>query len=411
MDNTAIQSFLNKHDYDVRKTHNGRWIDQKCTMDVVCLVSDCIVEYIGSRRDKTFTVNDIWYNDYTVENVQQIFSKPNPTEKASNEYDKYFGQPIKLLDAAGIIKGEKRGRGYSYSVVDWELLEYISFRERNSYNFLCLYIEKVLKDSGIYRMFEYFFRMQDKSSFKELKDGYTQFTINNTPINGATECGRIFTKILNPLACKYRKCGTERGHLSKDIITQDMIMYNQRNWRDILSEKPKEMTRIDYEETLPKPDEDYLTTYRINRAKRNLRRYNDMYRNGKTELYDERHIVDPATQIHHIFPSNEFPMIADYLENLIALTPTQHYSYAHPNNNTQYVDKDYQYLCLIAKTGTIRDNLLGKTGETIIYDFYSYQIVLNVGLGTEEFLEVQEMDFEELLNRLEKYYVQEDLND
>ena len=44
MDNTTIQKFLDEHDYDIRKTHNGRWIDQKCTMDVVCLVSDCIVE-------------------------------------------------------------------------------------------------------------------------------------------------------------------------------------------------------------------------------------------------------------------------------------------------------------------------------------------------------------------------------
>lgn len=404
MDNATIQKFLDEHDYDVRKTHNGRWIDQKCTMDVVCLVSDCIVEYTSNRPDKTFTVNDIWYSDYTVENVQQIFSKPDPTEKASNEYDKYFGQPIKLLDAAGIIHGEKSGRGYTYSIVNQELLEYISFRERNSYNFLCLYIEKVLKDSGIYRMFEYFFRLQDKNSFKELKDAYTSFTIQNTPINGATECGRIFTKVLNPLACKYKKCGTERGHLSKDIITQDMIMYNQRNWRDILSEKPKDMTRVDYEITLPKPDDDYMTTYRINRAKRNLRRFNDLYRDGKTELFDERHIMDPATQIHHIFPSNEFPMIADYLENLIALTPTQHYSYAHPNNNTQYVDKDYQYLCLIAKTGAIRDNLIGNTDKPIIYDFYLYQNVLNTGLNTEEFFEVQEMDFNGLLNRLEKYY-------
>lgn len=403
MDNATIQRFLDEHDYDVRKTHNGRWIDQKCTMDVVCLVSDCIVEYTSNRPDKTFTVNDIWYSDYTVENVQQIFSKPDPTEKASNEYDKYFGQPIKLLDAAGIIHGEKSGRGYTYSIVNQELLEYISFRERNSYNFLCLYIEKVLKDSGIYRMFEYFFRLQDKNSFKELKDAYTSFTIQNTPINGAIECGRIFTKVLNPLACKYKKCGTERGHLSKDIITQDMIMYNQRNWRDILSEKPKDMTRVDYEITLPKPD-DYMTTYRINRAKRNLRRFNDLYRDGKTELFDERHIMDPATQIHHIFPSNEFPLIADYLENLIALTPTQHYSYAHPNNNTQYVDKDYQYLCLIAKTGAIRDNLIGNTDKPIIYDFYLYQNVLNTGLNTEEFFEVQEMDFNGLLNRLEKYY-------
>lgn len=115
MDNATIQEFLDEHDYDIRKTHNGRWIDQKCTMDVVCLVSDCIVEYTSGRNRKSFTVNDIWYNDYTVDNVQQIFSKPNPTEKASNEYDKYFGQPIKLLDAAGIIHGEKSGHGYVYS--------------------------------------------------------------------------------------------------------------------------------------------------------------------------------------------------------------------------------------------------------------------------------------------------------
>ena len=80
------------------------------------------------------------------ENVQQIFSKPNPNEKASNEYDKYFGQPIKLLDAAGVIHGDKEGNRYIYSIIDYEILEYISFRERNSYNFLCLYIEKVLKE-------------------------------------------------------------------------------------------------------------------------------------------------------------------------------------------------------------------------------------------------------------------------
>lgn len=405
MDNATIQRFLDAHDYDVRKTHNGRWIDQKCTMDVVCLVSDCIVEYTSTRADKTFTVNDIWFSDYTVENVQQIFSKPDPTQKASNEYDKYFGQPIKLLDAAGIIHGEKNGRGYTYSIVNQELLGYISFRERNSFNFLCLYIEKVLKDSGIYGMFEEFFRVQDKNSFKELKDAYTQFTIANTPINGATECGRIFTKVLNPLACKYRKCGTERGHISQDIITQDMLMYNQKNWRDVLSEKPKDMTRVDYALTLSKPDEDYMTIYRINRAKRNLRRFNALYRNGRTEVYDERHISDPATQIHHMFPASEYPLIADYLENLIALTPTQHYTYAHPNNNTQYIDRAYQYACLLAKTGTIRDNLLNRKDEPIIYDFYSFQTVLNTGLETEEFFEVQEFDFGGLLDRIEKYYV------
>lgn len=405
MDNRMIQEFLDQHDYDIRKTHNGRWIDQKCTIDVLCLVSDCILEYTHNNSEKTFTVVDIWHNSYTVENVQQIFSKPNPDEKASNEYDKYFGQPIKLLDAAGIIHGEKKGRGYVYSIIDEELLEYISFRERNSYNFLCMYIESVLKDSGLYGSFDYFFRMQDKNSFKELKDNYTLFTIQNTRINGVQECGRIFTKILNPLACRYRKLGTERGRLSKDIITLDKIMYNQRNWRDVLSEKPKHMTRVEYMNTLPDTNVDCMTRYRIDRAKRNLRRFNDKYRCGKTEVYDERHNLDHATQMHHIFPASEFPSIADCVENIIALTPTQHFSYAHPNNNTQYIDKQYQYLCLISKTGTIRDNLLNENSEPIIYDFYLYQTVLNTGLDTEEFFEVQEMDFEGLLNRIERYYM------
>lgn len=405
MDNATIQKFLDKHDYDIRKTHNGRWIDQKCTMDVMCLVSDCIVEYTNDKEDKTFTVNDIWYNDYTIENVQQIFSKPNPTEKAYNEYDKYFGQPIKLLDAAGIIHGEKSGRGYIYSIVNKDLLEYISFRERNSFNFLCLYIEKVLKDSGIYEMFEKFFQLQDKNSFKDLKDGYTKFIIDNTLINGSTECGRIFTKVLNPLACKYRKHGTQKGYMSKNIITQDMIMYNQRNWRDILLDKPKGMTRVDYKLTLSEPSENHMTKYRIERAKKNLRKFNDLYRKGRTEVYNERHIEDLATQMHHIFPANEYPLIADYLENLIALTPTQHFSYAHPNNNTRYIDRAYQYMCLLSKTGTIRDNLLNDRGEPIVYDFCLYQKVLNTGLHTDEFSDVQEMDFEGLLDLIEKYYV------
>ena len=114
--------------------------------------------------------------------------------------------------------------------------------------------------------------------------------------------------------------------------------------------------------------------------------------------------MDKATQMHHIFPASDYPSIADYVENLIALTPTQHFSYAHPNNNTQYIDRAYQYLCLIAKTGTIRENLLNDGKEPIIYDFYLFQTVLNTGLKTEEFYKVRNMDFNGLLNRIEQYY-------
>ena len=102
MNDDTIRIFLESHDYDIRKTHNARWIDQKCTMDVVCLVADCIVEFVSHSDTKSFTVNDIWYSDYTVENVQQIFSKPDPSEKASNEYVR-INSPISELLSIGVI--------------------------------------------------------------------------------------------------------------------------------------------------------------------------------------------------------------------------------------------------------------------------------------------------------------------
>ena len=116
-----------------------------------------------------------------------------------------------------------------------ELLEYICVRERNTFTFLCCYIEKVLKDSSIYYLFDNFFEKQDSNSFLDCKEGFSSFTIKYTPINTNVECNRIFIKVLNPLACKYKKLGTIRGRVSRDVITFDMIMYNQRNWRDIYS--------------------------------------------------------------------------------------------------------------------------------------------------------------------------------
>ncbi|MCD7806974.1 MAG: restriction endonuclease, partial [Lachnospiraceae bacterium] len=372
--------------------------------DVVCMVSDCIIEYTANDPQNFFTVRDIWYSDYSVENVQRIFSKPNPAQKATREYDKYFGQPIKLLEAAGVIHREKQGKSYVYSIAEPQILEYISFRERNSFDFLCLYIEKVLKDSGIFYLFENFFALQDKNSFENLKNGYAEFVIRNTPINGETECSRIFTKVLNPLACKYGKRGTERGFLSKDIITQDMLIYNRKNWRDLISEKPKGETRTEHEVTLILKNGDEMEIYRINRAKRHLKKFNDRYRMGKTELYDNRHCDDRATQMHHIFPAADYPLIADDMENLIALTPTQHLLYAHPDNNTHYVDREYQRLCLIAKTESIRKNLIHNEKEPVIYNFNSYLKVLNCGFQTDEFNEVHEMDFNEILKKIEKHY-------
>jgi len=397
-----LNNFFAKFDFDVRKSNDARWIDQKCTIDVLSLVSDCILECLKEDDRKEFTASEIMKFDYTIKNVQDIFSKPNPKNKSNNEYDKFFGQPIKLLSYSKVLNCSVRANRNYYTIKDKELLEYISSRERNAFNFLCCYIEKVLKDSDIFYLFESFFSFQNSDSFKELKEGFSSFTKRYTPINGDTECNRIFIKVLNPLAYKRHLLGTVRGRLSKNIITLDMIVYNQSNWRDINSLKPKNIPRNEYEKQ-GNISENKLFLYKINKAKKILREYNECYRSGKSEYYEKNESESLATQMHHIFPVASYPEIADFIENIIALTPNQHLLNAHPNNNTYLIDKNYQYFLLVAKSGSIEENILNKELPTI-YTFQDFIHVLNVGLDTNEFEEIEDMNFDQIVRTIDFYY-------
>src|SRR5690554_3450292 len=146
IDGEYLNNFLKEQDYDVRKTRNARWIDQKCTPDVLTIISDCILEFLEYKEENfIFTSMDIWHNEYTVQNVSDIFKKPSPKEKsASNEYDKFFQQPMELLSYSGVLIKHKKGNRNFYSLGDKGLLEEISFSERNALKFLVKYIKKVL---------------------------------------------------------------------------------------------------------------------------------------------------------------------------------------------------------------------------------------------------------------------------
>ncbi|GAA7210943.1 hypothetical protein Kyoto84A_04040 [Helicobacter pylori] len=90
MKEQSMIDFLKFRDYDIRKTQSARWIDQKCTPDVLS-VADCILEFTQYGIKKSFSVKDIWNNPYTNENVKMIFSKPDLNSDFSmHEYDKFF---------------------------------------------------------------------------------------------------------------------------------------------------------------------------------------------------------------------------------------------------------------------------------------------------------------------------------
>lgn len=399
-----VTKFCNQFDYDIRKTGNGRWIDQKCAADVVTVVADCIYNYALKNKEDYFTTPDIWHYSYTVENVESIFKKPGVESKAAkNEYDKFFQQPMEMLAYARVLQKIKKGNRNFYKVNNLELLEYIALREKNALIFLKTYIEKVLTDSGIYGEFEDFFKFQNKESYSHVKQTFSSFTIANTKINGVTECNRIFIKVLNPLAYFKNACGTERGRLSSNIITYDMLMYNRNNFRDIYSEKPKGITRKEYATThIIEVNEAYYR-YQSAKAKRFLRIFNDQNRDGLTEHIETGRMNDKATHMHHIFPESIYPEICYYLENIIALTPTQHLNYAHPNGRTQEIDEQYQHVLLLSKADRIQENLVSAATEKI-YDFNNFLFVLNVGFDNDEVMDISYMDFNSVMNAINVHY-------
>lgn len=106
-----IVRFCSRSSYDIRQSGNGRWIDQKCTADVITVVADCILNFGLENEDVYFTTPEIWHYRYTAENVEAIFRKPGVEHTAAkNEYDKFFQQPMELLAYAGVLTKQKKRR-------------------------------------------------------------------------------------------------------------------------------------------------------------------------------------------------------------------------------------------------------------------------------------------------------------
>lgn len=375
-----IKKYLAKFDLDVRKSGDARFMDQKCTPDVVCIIADCVINFVGNDHKKQFTVSDIWNSQYFIKNVKAIFNKPLATNPTTNsEYDKFIQQPLRMLAYANILNIEKIGITNHYKIANYDILEYISLKDRNAFLFLTEYLEKVLSDSGIYKSFEdyknlYLKGKLDSTGFDTLKNKFQKFIIGNTNINGVVEVNRIYPKILNIFATHHNLPGTVKGFISKNEFYYTDLMYNRKNWRDIKKDKniSRQEAEAEYDILISEKENPY-NDYLIQKAMTAIRK-----------LYTESEVKDQwangeATQIHHIFPKHKFPQLAHYLENLIKLTATQHYTKAHPSNKTKDINVDYQLVCLLAKTDSIEKSL--KKNE-MYYRKESFIYCINTGLTT-----------------------------
>ncbi len=370
-----ISAVLNQYDLDIRKSENARFMDQKVTPDVLSIIADCILNFIRSDTQKEFTVKDIWGSQYFEKNVRLLFSKPSPENPtASSEYDKFIAQPLKTLAYAHVLNEKKRGRSNVYTVENYDILEFIATKDKNAFVFLCIYLEKVLGDSGFInhiKTLEESFRKGSLSpdQFAHLKRKFQQFITGNTPINGITEVNRIFPKVLNVFAVKYGMPGTVAGRLSDGIFVYSDLRYNRVNWRDL--QKTKGITR---QEAIALSSRELTPGYMEYLVQRAVNVIKNRY--PQSEVCDQ-YASGPATQVHHIFPGSKYPELAHYYENLIKLTAQQHSVKAHPNNKYSVVDHDYQLTCLIAKSVSIEQCLLAKDD---LYSEADFIYVINTGL-------------------------------
>ena len=111
----TINAYLENFDFDIRKSHDARYVDQKCTPDIVCFLADCILNTAASNP--TFTANDIWQSQYFKHNCRVVFNKPYADdERAKNEYNKWFSQPLKLFHTAVILSAAFSTRPTAYSI-------------------------------------------------------------------------------------------------------------------------------------------------------------------------------------------------------------------------------------------------------------------------------------------------------
>ena len=398
---TKISEYLDKLDLDLRKSNNGRFIDQKVTPDVLSFIADCILNYTSNSIEKEFCVKDIWHDEYFNKNVEMMFGKPSPKNKtATHEYDKFIAQPIKTLEYANILETIKKGRTNYFKIKNLEILEYISMKDKNAYLFLEVYLKKVLTDSGFIKYIDDFISKAtnekiSKEDFAFLKEKYENFIIGNTKINGKTEVRRIFTKVLNIFSVENSTLGTIKGNLSNRNIYYQDLMYNRTNFRDL--EKEKRISRTEAKvSTEDQGSYEEYNEYLVRKAMDFIKK-----------KYTESEIRDsygsgPAVYVHHIFPKNEFPELAHYLENLIKLTSEQHYSHAHPKGNTHIVNKEYQLICLLSKSKSIEKSLI--SGE-FYYSKINFIFVANTGLRLEDDKRIKEtISFSDMRNELKTIY-------
>ena len=76
-----IKNFLKNQSLDIRVTRNARFMDQKCTPDVISTIAECIQDF----SDELFCVKDIWQSEFAEKTILRFFQKPETADILNNK--------------------------------------------------------------------------------------------------------------------------------------------------------------------------------------------------------------------------------------------------------------------------------------------------------------------------------------
>ena len=385
-----VKSFLSNKNLKLTKENsNPRPFDQKVTMDNLNTVAYLIDQIVKEDQKQNFTTTYIWKHN-TSEEYVQMYGKGSVFDKKKDaEWNKFFPQPMNFLTYFGVLSRDESKTPHKYKIINEALLEFIKSQPNRSLKFLIYATKEFIKQNNLTDVLNSFFNLETKSEFDKLRENLKSFIFTNTNIKKKDEPSRIYNKIINHVAYDLRKKGNYKGRMSEDIIQIEELQYNQKNWYDILSGKPKKTSRTEYKKQYYAnlaEDDGIDVSERI--AKKNIVK--------KHSFVSEYSGKNTANETHHIFMKSQFSKLRFLHENLIRITAGEHLEYAHPLGNRLKVDEKFQIELLLAKLKSI-------IADDNFYDFKTFIYVLNTGFN-EVLNENASMDEvkEFLIKRLEQ---------
>ena len=372
LSDNEVQSFLSNQNLRLTKINsNPRPFDQKVTMDNINTVTHLISQITKEDKISSFTTSDIWRHNISEEYVQ-MYGKGSVYDKKKNaEWNKFFPQPMTFLTYFGVLSRDESKKPHKYQIKNVDILNYIESQPYRSLKFIIYASQEFIRQNNLNNYLDDFFNKETKSAFNDLRNNFEQFIYNNTNIKKTNkhEPSRIYNKIINHVAYNLNKKGNYKGRMSEDVIQLEELQYNQKNWFDIFSGKPKDVSRAEWAKRYyAKLSEEEGFDVSERAAKRKI-----AARHGYISEYSGD---NKANETHHIFMKSEFSKLRFLHENLIRITAGEHLQNAHPMGNRQLVDKQFQIKLLLAKLKSIKKSLDANDG---FYDLKHFIYVLNTG--------------------------------